>query len=50
MSKYIWQLNENQIAFDLMWDIAASTTLCKCGTGRYNHWLTEKSVLLGKTP
>ena len=34
-SKYIWQLNENHIIFNLEWYIVVFTFPCKCGTHRY---------------
>ena len=48
--KYIWQLNDNHIAFSLQWEMAAYTTTHECGTCRCNLCLTEKYFIIRENP
>ena len=50
MSKYIWQLNENQTAFNLECEIAAYAPLYIHGTHRCNLSQAENYFIITKDP
>ena len=50
LSKYIWQMNEKNIDFNLKWEIGAFTYLYKCGTRRCGLCLTEKLLIIRGDP
>ena len=50
LSKYIGQLNDKNIDFNLKWEIGAFTSSYKCGTGRCHLCLTEKLSIIRAHP
>ena len=50
LSKYIWQLNDKNIDFNLKWEIGAFTSPYKCGTRRCDLCLTEKLSIIRAHP
>ena len=50
LSKYIWQLNESHISFNLEWEIAAYTSPYRCGTRACNICLTKKFFIVREGP
>ena len=50
LSKYIWQLNDKNIDFNLKWEIDAFTFPYKCGTRRCDLCLNEKLSIIRADP
>ena len=50
LSKYIWQLNDKNIDFNLKWKIGAFTSPYKCGIRRCDLCLTEKLSIIRADP
>ena len=48
--KYMWQLNDKNIDFNLKWEICAFTSPYRCGTRRCVLCLTEKLSITRADP
>ena len=50
LSKYIWQLNDNNITYDLKWSVAARCSPYICGSSKCDLCITEKLLIARKNP
>ena len=50
LSKYIWELKDNNQPYEINWSIAQHAAAYKCGTRRCDICLTEKTVIAAADP
>ena len=50
LSKYIWEINDNNQPYGINWSIAQRAAAYRCGTRRCDSCLTEKMVIAAADP
>ena len=50
LSEYIWQLNDNNITYDLKWSVAPRCSPYICGSRKCDLCITEKLLIASENP